>query len=158
MLLSSELAGGLAGLAPAGIKLGHEGVETLVVAGLQQVAELVDYYVLDAPIGQKQGVGGDADLAGADIALAPTGLEGTIGDGAGLDTHLARITLYQWTDDSGQTISSGTALGSGGQGQLGVEIIALLDTLQGALTGCDYPVGMLADKGLDNGTGQTHGG
>ena len=38
MLLSSELAGGLAGLAPAGVKLGHEGVETLVVTGLQQVA------------------------------------------------------------------------------------------------------------------------
>ena len=37
VLLNSELAGGLAGLAPAGIKLGHKGVETLVVTGLQQV-------------------------------------------------------------------------------------------------------------------------
>ena len=82
-------------MAPTGIKLGHEGVETLVMAGLKEVAELVDYYVLDAPVGEQQGVGGDADLAGADITLAPTGLEGTIGDGTGLDIHLARITLYQ---------------------------------------------------------------
>ena len=148
----------MAGLAPAGIKLGHEGVETLVVTGLQQVAELVDHYVLDAPVGQKQGVGGDAHLAGADIALAPTRLEGSIVDGAGLDIHLAGVMLYQRTDDSGQTIDSGTALGSGGQGQLGVESIALLDTLQGTLAGGDYPVGMLADKGLDNGTGQAHRG
>ena len=148
----------MAGLAPAGVKLGHKGVETGIVTGLQQVAELVDYYVLDAPIGQKQGVGGDADLAGADVALAPAGLEGSIGDGTGLDTHQARIMLYQRTDDGRQAIDSGTALGSGGQGQLGVESIAQLDTLQGALAGCDYPVGMLADKSLDNGTGQAHGG
>ena len=114
--------------------------------------------MLDAPIGQKQGVGGDADLAGADIALAPTRLEGAIGDGTGLDTHQLGIALYQRSDDGRQTIDSGTTLGSGGQGQLGVESIALLDTLQGALAGCDYPVGMLANKGLDNRAGQPHGG
>ena len=116
-------------MAPAGIKLGHEGVETLVVTGLQQVAELVDYYVLDAPIGQKQGVGGDADLTGADVALAPAGLEGAIGDGTGLDVHLAGVMLYQGLDNGRQAIDSGTALGSGGERQLGVESIALLDTL-----------------------------
>lgn len=145
-------------MAPTGIKLGHEGVETLVVAGLEEMAELVDYYVLDAPVGEQQGVGGNADLAGADITLAPAGLEGTIGDGAGLDTHLARVMLYQRLDDGSQAIDSGTTLGSGGQGKLGVEVIALLDSLQGALAGSDYPVGMLADKGLDNRTGQTHRG
>ena len=86
-------------MAPAGIKLGHEGVETLVMAGLEEVAELVDYYMLDAPVGEQQGVGGDADLTGTDITLAPTGLEGAIGDGAGLDTHLAGVMLYQRLDD-----------------------------------------------------------
>ena len=117
----------------------------------------MDYYVLNAPIGQKQGVGGDADLAGADIALTPTGLEGTIGDGAGLDIHLAGIALYQRLYNGRQTIDGGTALGSGGERQLGIEIVALLYALQGALASGDYPVGMLADKGLDNGTGQPHG-
>jgi hypothetical protein len=66
--------------------------------------------------------------------------------------------LYQRLDDGSQAIDSGTTLGSGGQGKLGVEVIALLDSLQGALAGSDYPVGMLADKGLDNRTGQTHRG
>ena len=118
----------------------------------------MDYYMLDAPVGEQQGVGGDADLTGTDITLAPAGLEGAIGDGAGLDIHLARVTLYQRLYDGRQAISGSTALGSGGQRQLGVEVIALLDSLQGALAGSDYPVGMLADKGLDNGTGQAHGG
>ena len=145
-------------MAPAGIKLGHKGVETLVVTGLQQVTSLVDYYVLDAPVGEQQGVGGDADLTGTDITLAPAGLEGAIGDGTGLDTHQLGIALYQRSDDGRQTIDSGTTLGSGGQGQLGVESIALLDTQQGALAGSDYPVGMLTDKGLDNRTGQAHRG
>ena len=86
-------------MAPAGIKLGHKGVETLVVAGLEEMAELVDHYVLDAPVGEQQGVGGDANLTGTDITLAPAGLEGTIGDGAGLDTHLAGVMLYQRLDD-----------------------------------------------------------
>ena len=86
-------------MAPAGIKLGHEGVETLVMAGLEEMAELVDHYVLDAPVGEQQGIGGDADLARADITLAPTGLEGTISNGAGLDTHLAGVMLYQRLDD-----------------------------------------------------------
>ena len=86
-------------MAPAGIKLGHEGVETLVMAGLKEVAELVDHYVLDAPVRKQQGVGGDADLTSADITLAPAGLEGAIGDGAGLDTHLAGVMLYQRLDD-----------------------------------------------------------
>ena len=145
-------------MAPTGIKLGHEGVETLVMAGLKEVAELVDYYVLDAPVGEQQGVGGNAHLAGADITLAPTGLESAIGNGAGLDTHLAGVMLYQRLDDGSQAIDSGTTLGSGGERQLGIEIVALLDSLQGALAGSDYPVGMLADKGLDNRTGQTHRG
>ena len=145
-------------MAPAGVVLGHEAMETGVVARLKEVAELVDHYVLDAPIGQKQGVGGDADLTSADITLAPAGLEGTIGDGAGLDIHLARVTLYQRLYDGRQAISGSTALGSGGQRQLGVEVIALLYTLQGALAGSDYPVGMLANKGLDNRAGQPHGG
>lgn len=145
-------------MAPAGIKLGHKGVETLVMAGFEEMAELVDYYVLDAPVGEQQGVGGDADLTGTDITLAPAGLEGTISNGAGLDTHLAGVMLYQRLDDGSQTIDSGSTLGSGGERQLGVEVIALLDSLQGALAGSDYPVGMLADKGLDNRTGQTHRG
>ena len=118
----------------------------------------MDHYVLDAPVRKQQGVGGDADLTSADITLAPAGLEGTIGDGAGLDIHLARVTLDQRLYDGRQAISGSTALGSGGQRQLGVEVIALLYTLQGALAGSDYPVGMLANKGLDNRAGQPHGG
>ena len=78
-LLFGYAASGLAGLAPAGEKIIHEGVETGIVGWLEQMAELVNHNMLYAPLGQQQSVEGNADGAGFDIALAPTGFKGLEG-------------------------------------------------------------------------------
>jgi hypothetical protein len=40
----------LAGGAPIGIKTIHESMESGIVAGLEEMAELMDYDVLDTPV------------------------------------------------------------------------------------------------------------
>ena len=69
----------MAGLAPAREIMIHEGVETGIVGWLEQMAKLVNHNMLYAPLWQQQSVEGDADGAGFDIALAPTGFKGLEG-------------------------------------------------------------------------------
>ena len=69
----------LVGGAPIGIEPVHEGVETGTVAGLEEMAHLVDHNVFDAPLGQKEEIGGEADGAGADETMSPFGFKGFAG-------------------------------------------------------------------------------
>ena len=69
----------LVGGAPIGIEPVHEGVETGSVSGLQQMTHLVYDDVFDAPLGQKEEIGGEADGAGADETMSPFGFKGFAG-------------------------------------------------------------------------------
>lgn len=49
----------------------HQGMETGVVTGFQQVTEFVNDYMLDTPLWQQQQIGRETDAAVFDIADAP---------------------------------------------------------------------------------------
>ena len=84
-----------AGLAPAGEVAVHEGVETGVVGGLEQVAELVDNDVLYSPLGEQEQVDGEGDGAGADVAGTPARDGGPIADLRGLYAHELGMVAYE---------------------------------------------------------------
>ena len=55
----------------------HEGVKVGVVTGFDEVAELVDDDVLDAPLGQQQQIEREADTTLLDMADSPGPHAGT---------------------------------------------------------------------------------
>ena len=119
------------------------------------MAELVSDHMLDTPLGEQQGVDRETDGMGFDVAHAPTGYHGLVGDGGWGDTHLPGIALYHGLDDS---IKAGDGLGTllaGFKWQLTVEGGALLLALEGALTGLLNPVEMLGNELLDGLFGQS---
>ena len=119
------------------------------------MAELVSDHMLDTPLGEQQGVDRETDDMSLNVAHAPTGYHGLVGDGGWGDTHLLGITFDHGLDDS---IKAGDGLGTllaGFKWQLTVEGGALLLALEGALTGLHNPVEMLGNELLDGLFGQS---
>ncbi len=55
--------------------------------------------MLDTPLGEQQGVDRETDGMGFNVAHAPTGYHGLVGDGGWGDTHLLGIALDHGLDD-----------------------------------------------------------
>ena len=60
------------GFLPTGEELVHQCMEAGIVAGFQQMAQLMNHYMLDTPFRQQQLIGRETDGIILDIADTPT--------------------------------------------------------------------------------------
>ena len=86
--------------APTGEMAVHDGIEGRAVVRHEQMGELMDDDVFDAPVGQQQEVERKGDAACAVVAGTPSGNGFAEGDGGRLYAHLAGMSLQQWGNDS----------------------------------------------------------
>ena len=60
------------GFLPTGEELVHQRIETGIVAGFKQMAQFMNYHMLDTPFRQQQQIGRETDRLILDITDAPT--------------------------------------------------------------------------------------
>ena len=142
----TEAAGLGTGFAPTGEVAVHDGIEGGAVVGHEQMGELVDDDVFNAPVGQQKEVERKGDAACAVVAGTPSGNGSAEGDGCWLYTHLAGMSLQQWGNDSLQALGGVASLGRGVEWQLGIEVMALLLAIGDLLAGRFHPLVVLLDE------------
>ena len=141
-----EAAGLGTRFAPTGEVAVHDGIKGGTVVGHEQMGELVDDDVFNAPAGQQQEVERKGDAACAVVAGTPSGDGFAEGDGCWLYAHLVGMSLQQWGNDSLQALGSVASLGRGVEWQLGIEVVALLLAIGDFLAGCFHPLAVLLDE------------
>lgn len=102
--------------------------------------------VLHAPLGQQEHVGRDADGAFFDVAFPPAGDERPVVDKGGLDAHELGVALHHRLHECYKPVQGLVELLLCAQGQLVVEVGALLLPFVGVLSCLGYPLAVFFNE------------